>query len=112
MNTTSYRWWIVTLLTLGTIINYLDRIALGILNPVIKKDLNLTDEMYGYVTGAFQLFYTVGFLIMGKFVDGQAGSNTLAYNYFPNHGDMIIDTAVVAARVIARGGSSSTAQRT
>ena len=68
MNTT-YRWWILTLLTLGTIINYLDRIALGILNPVIKKDLNLTDEMYGYVTGAFQLFYTVGFLLMGKFVD-------------------------------------------
>ncbi len=66
---TSYRWWILTLLTLGTIINYLDRIALGILNPVIRKELDLTDTMYGYVTGAFQLAYTIGFLLMGKFVD-------------------------------------------
>lgn len=66
---TNYRWWILTLLTLGTIINYLDRIALGILNPVIKKDLNLDDTTYGYVTGAFQLMYTIGFLLMGKFVD-------------------------------------------
>ena len=30
--------------------------------------------------------------IMGKFVDGESGFNTLAYNYFPNFGDMIIDT--------------------
>ena len=30
--------------------------------------------------------------IGGHSIDGQAGSNTLAYNYFPNHGDMVIDT--------------------
>ncbi|MFM9960443.1 MAG: beta-propeller fold lactonase family protein, partial [Planctomycetaceae bacterium] len=33
-------------------------------------------------------------LIGGHFIDGQSGSNTLAYNYFPNEsgGDMVIDT--------------------
>lgn len=30
--------------------------------------------------------------IGGHSIDGQAGSNTLAYNYFPNAGDMVIDT--------------------
>ena len=30
--------------------------------------------------------------IGGHFVDGQNGSNVLACNYFPNNGDMIIDT--------------------
>ncbi|MEM7408209.1 MAG: matrixin family metalloprotease [Pseudomonadota bacterium] len=30
--------------------------------------------------------------IGGHSIDGQSGSNTLAYNYFPNHGDMVIDT--------------------
>lgn len=30
--------------------------------------------------------------IGGHFIDGETGSNTLAYNYFPNHGDMVIDT--------------------
>lgn len=28
----------------------------------------------------------------GHSIDGQAGSNTLAYNFFPNFGDMVIDT--------------------
>ncbi|MFM9966751.1 MAG: Calx-beta domain-containing protein, partial [Planctomycetaceae bacterium] len=31
-------------------------------------------------------------LIGGHFIDGQSGSNTLAYNYFPGTGDMVIDT--------------------
>jgi len=30
--------------------------------------------------------------IGGHSIDGQSGSNTLAYNYFPNHSDMVIDT--------------------
>ncbi|MGB1929610.1 MAG: matrixin family metalloprotease [Mariniblastus sp.] len=30
--------------------------------------------------------------IAGHSIDGQSGSNTLAYNYFPDHGDMVIDT--------------------
>lgn len=30
--------------------------------------------------------------IGGHSIDGSSGSNTLAYNYFPNHGDMVIDT--------------------
>lgn len=31
--------------------------------------------------------------IGGHFIDGQSGSNTLAYNFFPNAGEMIIDTS-------------------
>lgn len=30
--------------------------------------------------------------IGGHSIDGQLGSNTLAYNYFPDHGDMVLDT--------------------
>ncbi|TWT48254.1 matrixin family metalloprotease [Botrimarina hoheduenensis] len=30
--------------------------------------------------------------IGGHSIDGQSGSNTLAYNYFPPHGDMVLDT--------------------
>ncbi|MBS1831455.1 MAG: MFS transporter [Acidobacteria bacterium] len=64
-----YRWWILTLLTLGTVINYLDRLALTLLNPLIREELKLDDETYGWVTAAFQGCYTIGFLVMGKFVD-------------------------------------------
>lgn len=31
--------------------------------------------------------------VSGHFIDGQVGSNTLAYNWFPNGGDMVIDTS-------------------
>lgn len=30
--------------------------------------------------------------IGGRSIDGQTGPNTLAFNYFPNHADMVIDT--------------------
>ena len=64
-----YRWWILTLLTLATTLNYLDRIALGFLSKPIWKDLGLDETGYSRVVFAFQAAYTVGFLIMGKFVD-------------------------------------------
>lgn len=31
--------------------------------------------------------------IGGRFIDGQSGSNTLAYNYFPDNSDQVIDTS-------------------
>lgn len=34
--------------------------------------------------------------IGGKFIDGAAGANVLAYNYYPNTGDMVMDTDNVA----------------
>jgi MFS transporter, ACS family, hexuronate transporter len=66
---TRVRWWILLLLFFATTINYLDRIVFSVLIPVIRKDLGLTDQGYGYLTGAFQIAYTVGFLVMGKLID-------------------------------------------
>jgi MFS transporter, ACS family, hexuronate transporter len=60
-STSSYRWWILTLLTLGTIINYLDRIALAILIPVIRQDLDLDERKYGWVVDTYgtRIGYTI-----------------------------------------------------
>jgi ACS family hexuronate transporter-like MFS transporter len=66
---TRTRWWILTLLFFITTINYLDRIVLSVLIPVIREDLHITTEHYGYITGAFQLAYTIGFLFMGRLID-------------------------------------------
>ena len=63
------RWRILALLFFATTINYLDRILLGLLLPAIRQETGITDQEYGYVTGAFQLAYTVGFLIAGKYID-------------------------------------------
>jgi MFS transporter, ACS family, hexuronate transporter len=66
---TRIRWWILALLFLITTKNYLDRIVLGVLSPVILDDLHLNKEQYGFINGAFQFTYAFGFLLMGKFID-------------------------------------------
>lgn len=66
---TRTRWWILTLLFFITTINYLDRIVLSVLIPVIRQDLHITTEHYSYVTGTFQLAYTIGFIFMGRLID-------------------------------------------
>jgi MFS transporter, ACS family, hexuronate transporter len=65
----SWRWRIVALLFFATTVNYLDRIALAVLIPVIRGDLHFSDREYGFITGAFQIAYTAGFLLAGKFID-------------------------------------------
>lgn len=69
------RWRILALLFFATTINYLDRILLGFLLPAIRVETHLNDQEYGYVTGAFQIAYTIGFLIAGKFID-RVGTRT------------------------------------
>jgi len=66
---TRYRWWILALLFFATTVNYLDRILLGFLYPVIRQEMHITDQQYGYVQACFSAAYTEGFLIMGKFID-------------------------------------------
>jgi ACS family hexuronate transporter-like MFS transporter len=63
------RWWILTLIFLSITINYLDRTMLGILRPVIRQDVGMDDAVYGYITTAFLVAYTVGSLICGGVLD-------------------------------------------
>ncbi len=59
----------LALVFFATTVNYLDRILLGFLIPEIRKEIPIDDQHYGYITGAFQAAYTVGFLIAGKYID-------------------------------------------
>lgn len=64
-----YRWHMILLVCFITIINYLDRTALGVAAPTIMKELNITKEQYSWVVSAFQLAYTIGQPVMGYFID-------------------------------------------
>lgn len=66
---TRVRWYMLALLFFATTINYLDRIVFSVLIPVIREDIHISHEHYGYVNGAFMIAYTVGFLFMGKLID-------------------------------------------
>lgn len=65
------RWWILALLFLITTNNYLDRIVLGFLSPVMMEDLGFGKIEYGWVSSAFQFTYAAGFLLMGKLIDSK-----------------------------------------
>ena len=40
------RWKMLALMLVGTIVIYVDRNVLGVLAPILKKDLNFTTEQY------------------------------------------------------------------
>ncbi|MDO7843515.1 MFS transporter [Sphingomonas immobilis] len=63
------RWWIVALISCGTILNYLARNSLGVLAPELKGAFDMTTQQYSYVVGAFQLAYTVMQPVCGYIVD-------------------------------------------
>ncbi len=49
------RWWIIGLVMLGAIINYLSRSTLGVAAPTLNTELGITTQQYSYITSAFQL---------------------------------------------------------
>lgn len=63
------RWWIISLICLGTIINYLARNSLGVLAPQLQKELSITTQQYSYVVGAFQFAYTLMQPVCGYILD-------------------------------------------
>ena len=65
----SYRWGVVGLISLGTIINYLSRNALAVLAPQLQGLLHFGVKEYSYVVGAFQLAYTLMQPVCGWILD-------------------------------------------
>ena len=63
------RWWIIALVCLGTIVNYLSRNALGVLAPQLKTMLHYETQQYSYVVGAFQVGYTIMQPVCGLIID-------------------------------------------
>ncbi|MEL7118058.1 MAG: MFS transporter [Bacteroidota bacterium] len=69
------RWWIIGLIALATVINYIDRQSLSVLWPDIAVDLypdNTDDErkeIYAYISIVFVFSYAFGQAIFGKIFD-------------------------------------------
>lgn len=63
------RWWIVGLVCLATVINYIDRSALAIMWPDISKDLGMTKADYAIILNVFLVAYAVGQSLSGKMFD-------------------------------------------
>src|SRR3989440_5031130 len=63
------RWWIISLIFLATLINYIDRLTISVLAPVIARDLGLTNTEFGGIITWFLLAYTISQGLSGKLYD-------------------------------------------
>ncbi len=63
------RWWIIGLVTLGTILNYLARSTLSVAAPTLKEEFSMSTEEYSWVVLAFQASYTVMQTVAGSVLD-------------------------------------------
>lgn len=52
--THALRWWIIGIVMLGTVVNYLTRSTLAVAAPVFMPDLGIDEHQYGWITAAFQ----------------------------------------------------------
>lgn len=63
------RWWIITLIFIATIINYIDRTAFALLWPEMGKDLGMDKADYAIMLNVFMACYAIGKFASGKLYD-------------------------------------------
>ncbi|AKM07800.1 MFS transporter [Pelagerythrobacter marensis] len=64
-----FRWTIVALVAVATVINYIDRGALGLLWPEISQDLGMSKLDYAIILNVFTFAYAFGQTLFGKIFD-------------------------------------------
>src|SRR5213083_2874018 len=63
------RWWIVGLVFLATLINFIDRLTISVLAPTITTQLGLTNFQFASITTSFLVAYTASQGLSGKLYD-------------------------------------------
>jgi ACS family hexuronate transporter-like MFS transporter len=63
------RWVICALLFFATVIAYIDRQALAIIEKDLEKILGFGAQEYGWITGGFQWGYAIGMVVAGWLTD-------------------------------------------
>ncbi len=63
------RWWIIALIFIATVINYIDRTAFALLWPEMGKDLGMDKSDYAIMLNVFMACYAVGKFASGKLYD-------------------------------------------
>jgi ACS family hexuronate transporter-like MFS transporter len=63
------RWWIIGMVTIGTVLNYLARSTLSVAAPTLKDEFSMSTEDYSWVVLAFQASYTIMQTVAGSVLD-------------------------------------------
>jgi MFS transporter, ACS family, hexuronate transporter len=63
------RWWVITLIFLATFINFIDRLTISVLAPVITTELGLTNLQFAGISTWFLIAYTASQGASGRLYD-------------------------------------------
>jgi len=63
------RWWIIGLIFIATVINYIDRTAFALLWPQMGKDLGMDNSDYALMLNIFMFTYAASKFISGRLYD-------------------------------------------
>lgn len=69
MKVKGLRWWVIALICLATVINYIDRTAFGVMWPEMGKDLGMDEGDYAIMLNVFMVTYAAGKFLSGKLYD-------------------------------------------
>ncbi len=76
---TPYAWYVLCVLVLVYVVNFIDRQILSILAEDIKRDLKVTDSQLGFLYGtAFAVFYALFGIPLGRLADNWVRTRLLA----------------------------------
>ncbi|MEY2881776.1 MAG: hypothetical protein RLZZ15_4156 [Verrucomicrobiota bacterium] len=64
-----WKWWIVVLMLLATVINYIDRQVLSSVSTFVKRDFGLNEEGYGNLEAVFGYSYAIFLVVAGFMAD-------------------------------------------
>jgi ACS family hexuronate transporter-like MFS transporter len=77
--TSRYRWVICALLFFATVISYVDRGVLGLLEKGLETEIGWDAVGYGYMTAGFQAAYAIGLLVAGRVTDRLGTRRAFSY---------------------------------
>lgn len=63
------RWYIIGMICMLTVINYIDRMTLSVLAPTIRDEFGMSNAAYSRVVTTFLLGYTISQALSGKVLD-------------------------------------------
>ncbi len=63
------RWWIIGLIFIATVINYIDRTAFALLWPQMGKDLGMDNSDYALMLNIFMITYAASKFLSGRLYD-------------------------------------------
>jgi ACS family hexuronate transporter-like MFS transporter len=63
------RWWIIILIFIATVINYIDRTAFALLWPEMGKDLGMDNSDYALMLNIFMFTYAASKFLSGRLYD-------------------------------------------